>query len=184
MFELDKWIFFTYLLLRRDLDVEDCADERKDNYDKLKTSVPNTSAKIANSCNFTSDTVKQSIIEWVGEPFMSRPGISFDDRDSISNLLLTLVKVKEKNVQECRCRCRRCSQFKRGDRDGSTVIWKNSADIKVAARAWANPATRAAAEITYGHICDWETSEVTSKEKLFSDSSIPGDNSLDTQVRL
>ena len=38
---------------------------------------------------------------------------------------------------------------------------RTDADIKVAVRAWANPATRAAAEITYGHISDWETSQVT-----------------------
>ena len=44
---------------------------------------------------------------------------------------------------------------------------RTDADIKVAARAWANPATRAAAEITYGHISDWETSQVTNMEKLF-----------------
>ena len=44
---------------------------------------------------------------------------------------------------------------------------RTDADIKVAARAWANPATRAIAEITYGHISDWETSQVTNMEKLF-----------------
>ena len=44
---------------------------------------------------------------------------------------------------------------------------RTDADIKVAARAWANPTTRAAAEITYGHISDWETSQVTNMEKLF-----------------
>ena len=45
---------------------------------------------------------------------------------------------------------------------------RTDADIKGAARAWANPTTRAAAEITYGHISDWETSQVTNMEKLFS----------------
>jgi surface protein len=46
--------------------------------------------------------------------------------------------------------------------------WRRAdADIKVAACAWANAATRAAAEITYGHISDWETSQVTNMEKLF-----------------
>ena len=50
----------------------------------------------------------------------------------------------------------------------STKKWRRTdADIKVAVRAWANPATRAAAEITYGHISDWETSQVTNMEKLF-----------------
>ena len=45
---------------------------------------------------------------------------------------------------------------------------RTDADIKVAVRAWANPATWAAAEITYGHISDWETSQVTNMEKLFN----------------
>ena len=49
----------------------------------------------------------------------------------------------------------------------SPKLIRTDADIKVAARAWANPATRAAAEITYGHISDWETSQVTNMEKLF-----------------
>ena len=50
----------------------------------------------------------------------------------------------------------------------STKKWRRTdADIKVAVRAWADPATRAAAEITYGHISDWETSQVTNMEKLF-----------------
>ena len=44
---------------------------------------------------------------------------------------------------------------------------RTDTDIEVAARAWANPATRAAAEITYGHISDWDTSQVTNMEKLF-----------------
>ena len=50
----------------------------------------------------------------------------------------------------------------------STKKWRRTdADIKVAVRAWANPATRAAAEITYGHISDWETAQVTNMVKLF-----------------
>ena len=49
----------------------------------------------------------------------------------------------------------------------SPKLVRTDADIKVAVRAWANPATRAAAEITYGHISDWETSQVTNMEKLF-----------------
>ena len=49
----------------------------------------------------------------------------------------------------------------------SPRLVRTDADIKVAVRAWANPATRAAAEITYGHISDWETSQVTNMEKLF-----------------
>ena len=49
----------------------------------------------------------------------------------------------------------------------SPKLTRTDADIKVAVRAWANPATRAAAEITYGHISDWETSQVTNMEKLF-----------------
>ena len=51
---------------------------------------------------------------------------------------------------------------------------RTDADIKIAARAWANPATRAAAEITYGHISDWETSQVTNMEKLFSGATWDG----------
>ena len=49
----------------------------------------------------------------------------------------------------------------------SPKLCRTDADIKVAARAWANPATRAAAEITYGHISDWETYQVTNMEKIF-----------------
>ena len=49
----------------------------------------------------------------------------------------------------------------------SPKLTRTDADIKVAARAWANPATRAAAEITYDHISDWETSQVTNMEELF-----------------
>ena len=49
----------------------------------------------------------------------------------------------------------------------SPRLLRTDADIKDAARAWANPATRAAAEITYGHISDWETYQVTNMEKLF-----------------
>ena len=45
---------------------------------------------------------------------------------------------------------------------------RTNADIKVTVHAWANPATRAAAEITYGHISDWETSQVTNMEELFN----------------
>jgi hypothetical protein len=46
--------------------------------------------------------------------------------------------------------------------------WRRTdADIKVAARAWVNPTTRAVAEITYGHISDWDTSQVTNMEELF-----------------
>jgi surface protein len=48
----------------------------------------------------------------------------------------------------------------------SPKLARTDADIKVAVRAWANPATRATAEITYGHISDWETSQVTNMEKL------------------
>ena len=55
---------------------------------------------------------------------------------------------------------------------------RTDADIKVAARAWANPATRAAAEITYGHISDWETSQVTNMEKLFYDWWDGGDANM------
>jgi surface protein len=44
---------------------------------------------------------------------------------------------------------------------------RTDADVKVAVRAWANPATRAAAKITYGHISYEETSQVTNIEKLF-----------------
>ena len=55
---------------------------------------------------------------------------------------------------------------------------RTDADIKVAARAWANPATRAAAEITYGHISDWETSQVTNMEKLFCDATFGGDANM------
>jgi hypothetical protein len=44
---------------------------------------------------------------------------------------------------------------------------RTDADIKVAALAWANPDARAAVEIIYGHISDWETSQVTNMEKLF-----------------
>ena len=49
----------------------------------------------------------------------------------------------------------------------SPKLTRTDADIKVAVRAWANSATRAAAEITYGHISDWETSQVINMEKLF-----------------
>ena len=49
----------------------------------------------------------------------------------------------------------------------SSKVVRTDADIKVAACAWANAATRAAAEITYGHISEWETSQVTNMEKLF-----------------
>ena len=49
----------------------------------------------------------------------------------------------------------------------SPKLVRSDADIKVAVTAWANPATRAAAEITYGHISDWETGNVTNMEKLF-----------------
>jgi surface protein len=49
----------------------------------------------------------------------------------------------------------------------STKLFRTDEDIKVAARARADPATRAAAEIKYGHISDWETSQVTNMEMLF-----------------
>ena len=50
----------------------------------------------------------------------------------------------------------------------SSKKWRRTdEDIKVAVTAWANPATRAAAEITYGHISDWEISQVTNMERLF-----------------
>ena len=49
----------------------------------------------------------------------------------------------------------------------SPKLTRTDADIKVAVRAWANPATRAAANITYDNISDWETSQVTNMEKLF-----------------
>ena len=48
----------------------------------------------------------------------------------------------------------------------SPKLVRTDADIKAATRAWANPATSAAAEITYGHISDWETGNVTNMEKL------------------
>ena len=50
----------------------------------------------------------------------------------------------------------------------SPRLVRTDADIKVAARAWANPATRAAAEITYGHISDWKTSQVLPTWKGYS----------------
>ena len=56
----------------------------------------------------------------------------------------------------------------------SPKLVRTDADIKVAAHAWANPATRAAAEITYGHISDWETSQVTNMESLFSGDRLNG----------
>jgi len=56
----------------------------------------------------------------------------------------------------------------------SPKLVRTNADIKIAAHAWANPATRAAAEITYGHISDWKTSQVTNMEKLFSDDIFKG----------
>ena len=56
-----------------------------------------------------------------------------------------------------------------------TKKWRRTdEDIKVAVTAWANPATRAAAEITYGHISDWETSQVTNMEKLFKGATWDG----------
>ena len=61
----------------------------------------------------------------------------------------------------------------------SPKLVRTDADIKVAVRAWANPATRAAAEITYGHISDWETSQVTNMEKLFNgDTDFGGDANM------
>jgi hypothetical protein len=60
----------------------------------------------------------------------------------------------------------------------SPKLTKTDADIKVAARAWANPATRAAAEITYGHISDWETSNVTNMAALFSGYTPFGDANM------
>ena len=60
----------------------------------------------------------------------------------------------------------------------SPRLVRTDADIKVAARAWANPATRAAAEITYGHISDWETSQVTNMEKLFYGDTFNGDANM------
>jgi hypothetical protein len=59
---------------------------------------------------------------------------------------------------------------------------RTDADIKVAARAWANPATRAAAEITNSHISDWETSQVTNMEKLFygGNTSYRGDYNIES----
>ena len=49
----------------------------------------------------------------------------------------------------------------------SPKLFRTDADIKAAAHAWASPTTRATAQITYGHINDWETSQVTTMEKLF-----------------
>ena len=56
----------------------------------------------------------------------------------------------------------------------SPRLTRTDADIKVAVCTWANPATRDAAEITYGHISDWETSQVTNMEKLFCGQPIIG----------
>ena len=56
----------------------------------------------------------------------------------------------------------------------SPKLTRTDENIKVAVRAWANPATRAAAEITYGHISDWETSRVTNMEKLFYGNRFEG----------
>ena len=56
----------------------------------------------------------------------------------------------------------------------SPKLFRTDADIKVAATAWTNPATRAAAEITYGHVSDWETSHVTNMEKLLCGVSWAG----------
>jgi surface protein len=61
----------------------------------------------------------------------------------------------------------------------SPKLTRTDADIKVAVRAWANLATRAAAEITYGHISDWETSHVTNMEQLFfGDTYYGGDANM------
>ena len=61
----------------------------------------------------------------------------------------------------------------------SPKFTRTDADIEVAVRAWANPTIRAAAEITYGHISDWETSQVTSMEMLFcGDPDIGGDTNM------
>jgi surface protein len=49
----------------------------------------------------------------------------------------------------------------------SPKLVRTDADIKVAVTAWADPRRRAAAEITYGHISDWDTSQVTNMEALF-----------------
>ena len=56
----------------------------------------------------------------------------------------------------------------------SPRLVRTDADIKVAVRSWADPATRAAAEITYGHISDWKTSQVSSMSKLFNDTAWNG----------
>ena len=51
---------------------------------------------------------------------------------------------------------------------GSPKLFRIDADIHIAARAWADPETRAAAVITYGHISDWDTSHVTDMAGLFN----------------
>ena len=62
-------------------------------------------------------------------------------------------------------------------------LCRTDADIKVAARAWTNPATRAAAEITYGHISDWETDLVTNMDKLFCvDPENGGDANMESFI--
>ena len=60
----------------------------------------------------------------------------------------------------------------------SPKLTRTDADIKVAVRVWANPATRAAAEITYGHISDWETFQVTNMEELFKGATFGGDANM------
>jgi surface protein len=56
---------------------------------------------------------------------------------------------------------------------------RTDVDMHVAVSAWCNPDTRAAAEITYGHISAWETSRVTNMEKLFNgDTDFGGDANM------
>ena len=59
----------------------------------------------------------------------------------------------------------------------SPKLTRTDADIKVAVRAWVNPATRAAAGITYGHISDWETGNVTDMSNLFNGNIYGGGDS-------
>jgi hypothetical protein len=46
-------------------------------------------------------------------------------------------------------------------------LYRTNADIKVAVSEWVHPCTRVAAEVKYGHISDWQTSQVTDMSKLF-----------------
>ena len=46
-------------------------------------------------------------------------------------------------------------------------VQRTDADIRLAVARWCNPATRDRAEVTYGHISQWDTSSVTDTSKLF-----------------